>query len=209
MTLKLKRPPRKPKWQPQTDNGFVPPRLKLTLAEYDEMVESGAFAWMRDRRIELIRGEIRETAPPSPSHCVVVANLNAWSHGGVPRDDVIIRVRNPVGIPELDSSPEPDIVWVRRRDYFKRHPRNSDVLLLIEVADTTYAYDTGEKLALYAECGIKDYWVVNIRQYQIEVFRKPRRGVYTEQTTIDYESAVSPLAFPKAELAVERAFAVR
>ncbi len=209
MTLRLKQPPPKPKRQPQTDNGYVPQRLKLTLAEYDLMVEQGAFTWLRDRRIELIRGEIREMMAPNPPHSLVVTNLVEWSHDSVPRSEVIIRCQNPVGIPELDSSPEPDIVWVRRRDYFKRHPRNSDVLLLIEVSDTTYSYDTGEKLALYAECGIKDYWVVNIREYRIELFRKPRRGVYTEQTTIDYESVVSPLAYPKIELNVERAFSVR
>ena len=209
MTLHLKRPLRKPKWLPPTENGRLPGPLKLTLAEFEYMVERGAFDCLRDRRIELIRGEIREMMAPNPPHSLVVSNLDEWSHDSVPRDQVIIRVQNPVGIPELDSSPEPDIVWVRRRDYFKRHPRNSDVLLLIEVSDATYKYDTGEKLALYAECGIKDYWVVNIRQYRIEVFRKPRRGIYTEQTTIDYESAVSPLAFPKVELAVERAFAVR
>ena len=209
MTLHLKRTLRKPKLTPPTENGRLPGPLKLTLAEYDHMVDQGAFDWLRDRRIELIRGEIREMMAPNPPHSVVVANLDAWSHKCVPENEVIIRCQNPVGIPELDSSPEPDIVWVRRRDYFKRHPRNSDVLLLIEVSDATYRYDTGEKRDLYAECGIKDYWVVNIRHYQIEVFRKPRRGVYTEQTTIDYESAVSPLAFPKVELAVERAFAVR
>jgi len=209
MTLKLKRPPHKPKWLPPAENGRLPGPLKLTLGEYDQMVDQGAFNCLRDRRIELIRGEIREMMAPNPPHSLVVTNLDAWSHKSVPEDEVIIRCQNPVGIPELDSSPEPDIVWVRRRDYFKRHPRNSDVLLLIEVSDTTYAYDTGEKLALYAECGIKDYWVVNIRQYCVEVFRKPRRGLYTEQTTIDYESAVSPLAYPKIVLAVERAFAVR
>jgi Uma2 family endonuclease len=205
MTLHLKRPP---KWPPQADNGYMPQRLKLTLAEYDQMVAEGAFNWLRDRRIELIRGEIREMMAPNPPHSLVVTNLDAWSHKNVPEKEVIIRCQNPVGIPELDSSPEPDIVWVRRRDYFKRHPRGSDVLLLIEVADATYRYDTGEKLSLYAECGIKDYWVVNIREYRIQVFRKPRRGVYTEQLKIDYESVVSPLAYPKIVLAVERAFAV-
>jgi Uma2 family endonuclease len=185
-----------------------PGPLKLTLADYEHMVELGAFEWLRERRIELIRGEIREMMAPNPPHSLVVTNLDQWSHDSVPRDQVVIRVQNPVGIPELDSAPEPDIAWVRRRDYSKRHPRSSDVLLIVEVADATYRYDTGEKLELYAECGIRDYWVVNIREYRIEVFRKPRRGVYTEQKTFDYEAAVSPLAFPKIELQVERAFAV-
>jgi len=213
MTLNLKRPALK---QPAlkrprlaTASGQCSPSpLKLTLADYEHMVNLGAFEWLRERRIELIRGEIREMMAPNPPHSLVVSNLNTWSHKYVPIDEVIIRVQDPVGIPELDSAPQPDIAWVRRRDYSKRHPRSSDVLLIVEVSDATYRYDTGEKLELYAQCGIKDYWVVNIREYRIEVFRKPRRGVYTEQKSFDYESAVSPLAFPKIELPVERAFAV-
>ncbi len=184
-----------------------PATLKLTLAEYEQMVEKGAFAWLRDRRIELIRGEIREMMAPNPPHALVVANLNAWSHRSAPAEDVIIRVQDPVGIPELDSAPQPDIVWVRRRDYSKQHPRSGDVLLVVEVADATYDYDTGEKLELYAECGIKDYWVVSVKHYRIEVFRKPRRGVYTSRSEFDYESVVSPLAYPKIKLDVETAFA--
>jgi Uma2 family endonuclease len=184
-----------------------PATLKLTLADYERMIQKGAFSWLHDRRIELIRGEIREMMAPNPPHSLVVTNLTRWSYENVPLGEAIIRVQEPVGIPELDSAPQPDIAWVRRRDYSKRHPRSSDVLLIIEVSDETYDYDTGEKLDLYAECGIKDYWVVNVKQYRLEVFRKPRRGVYTVQQEIDYESTVSPLAFPKIELEVERVFA--
>ena len=75
-----------------------------------------------------------------------------------------------------------------------------------KVSDATYDYDTGEKLELYAECGIKDYWVVNVKHYRVEVFRKPRRGVYSSHEEIDYESAIAPLAFPKIVLEVEQAF---
>ncbi len=184
-----------------------PATLKLTLADYEHMVEKGAFDWLRDRRIELIRGEIREMMAPNPPHSLVVANLTKWSYDHVPGDEVIIRVQDPVGIPELDSAPQPDIVWVRRRDYSKRHPQSGDVLLIIEVADATYDYDTGEKAELYAECGIKDYWVVNVKQYRVEAFRKPRRGAYTLRRKIAYESGIAPLAFPKIVLEVERAFA--
>lgn len=184
-----------------------PATLKLTLAEYEQMIEKGAFAWLGDRRIELIRGEIREMMAPNPPHSLVVANLLRWSITSVPEDEVIVRCQDPIGVPELDSAPQPDIAWVRRRDYSKRHPRSSDVLLIIEVSDETYDYDVGEKLDLYAECGIKDYWVVNVKHNRIEVFRKPRRGVYSVRDEIDYESAVSPLSFPKIELEVERVFA--
>ena len=209
MAVKLKRRAQRPTWPVIEDRNGSSVPLKLTLADYEYMNARGAFDWLRDRRIELIRGEIREMMAPNPPHSLVASNLTKWSYEHAPSDEVIIRVQDPVGIPELDSSPQPDIVWVRRRDYSKRHPRASDVLLIIEVADTSYAFDTEEKLDLYAECGIKDYWVVNLREYRLEVFRKPRRGVYGQQTSIDYESRVAPLAFPKIELAVERAFAVK
>lgn len=184
-----------------------PATLKLTLAEYEHMAEKGAFAWLRDRRIELIRGEIREMMAPNPPHSLVVTNLTRWSYENVAPEEAVIRVQEPLGIPELDSAPQPDIAWVRRRDYSKRHPRSGDVLLIIEVSDETYDYDTGEKLDLYAQCGIKDYWVVNVKKYQIEVFRKPRRGAFAATEVIDYESAVTPLVYPKIELEVERVFA--
>lgn len=184
-----------------------PATLKLKLSDYERMIDKGAFDWLRDRRIELIRGEIREMMAPNPPHALFVSNLNAWSIRNAPADDVIIRVQDPVGIPELDSAPQPDIVWVRRRDYSKQHPRPSDVLLIIEVADATYDYDTGEKLDLYAKCGIKDYWVVNVKQYRIEVFRKPRRGVYPAPQYFDYDATLSPLAYPKIKLDVQRVFA--
>ena len=183
-----------------------PATLKLTLADYEHMIEKGAFDWLRDRRIELIRGEIREMMAPNPPHSLVVSNLLRWSIQNAPTEEVIVRAQDPVGIPELDSAPQPDIVWVRRRDYSKRHPRSSDVLLIIEVSDAPYGYDVGEKLDLYAECGIKDYWVVNVKHYRLQVFRKPRRGAYTDRQEIDNESAIAPLAYPKIPLDVETAF---
>jgi Uma2 family endonuclease len=186
-----------------------PATLKYTLADYEHMIERGAFDWLRDRRIELIRGEIRELSFPTPMHSVVCTNLGDLSHRSGLLDDIMVRAKCPVAIPELDSAPEPDLVWVRRRDYSKRHPRSADVLLIIEVADATYDYDTGEKAELYAEAGIKDYWVVNLREYRVDVFRKPRRGAYTDRQSIEYESALAPLAFPKVKLAVERAFSVK
>src|SRR5205814_6641453 len=97
-----------------------PATLKLTLADYEHMVNKGAFDWLRDRRIELIRGEIREMMAPNPPHSLVVANLTRWSYENVPADEVIIRVQDPVGISELDSAPQPDLVWVRRKDYSKQ-----------------------------------------------------------------------------------------
>src|SRR5262245_44724954 len=87
------------------DRSMSPATLKLKLADYEHMIEKGAFDWLRDRRIELIRGEIREMMAPNPPHSLVVSNLLTWSVNAAPADDVVVRVQDPVGIPELDSAP--------------------------------------------------------------------------------------------------------
>ena len=180
--------------------------LKLTLADFEQMVASGAFDWLGDRRVELIYGEIREMTPPGPSHSEAVSRLNTWSHARIDRKKVVVRIQDPIGIPELDSQPQPDVVWVAAKNYSKVHPRPKDVLLVIEVADSSYDYDTGEKAGVYAKAGIKDYWVVNLQEFCIEVFRRPRRGVYQERKRFDVGTTLAPLPFPRIKLSVSGLF---
>jgi Uma2 family endonuclease len=111
--------------------------LRFTVAEYDRMVERGIFADRCERRLELIHGEIRQMVPPNPSHEEIVDLLMYWSVDHAPRDRVRVRVQNSLGIPELDSVPEPDIAWMLAQSYRKRRPRPTDVLLLIEVAESS------------------------------------------------------------------------
>src|SRR5262249_33490628 len=109
--------------------------LRLTLPEYERMIDYGAFDSLRDRRIELIHGELREMTPPGPDHSEAVSRLTEWSLEWATKKLARIRVQDPVGIPELDSAPQPDIVWAKVRNYRDRHPLPAEVLLLIEVAD--------------------------------------------------------------------------
>src|SRR5262245_19279705 len=109
--------------------------LKLTLADFEQMVASGAFDWLGDRRVELIYGEIREMTPPGPSHSEAVSRLTRWSIARSDERRVVVRIQDPIGIPELDSQPQPDVVWVVAKSYSKAHPRPKDVLLVVEVAD--------------------------------------------------------------------------
>lgn len=170
------------------------------------MIDQGVFTERHDQQFELICGEIREVTPPNPPHEDAVDLLNYWSIDNAPRDEVRVRIQNSLGIAELDSVTEPDVAWMKARSYRKRRPRPSDVLLLIEVAESNLSYDRGEKLELYAASRIKDYWIVNLPDLCIEVHRKPHRGAYRETTTYQVGGSVSPLTFPAITLDVSYVF---
>ena len=180
--------------------------LRLTLDEYDHMIADGAFESLRDRRIELIHGELREMSPPGPDHACAVDWIQHWSVYSPPRGQVRVRVQNPLGIPASDSEPEPDVCWVKPGKYRRQHPRPEDVLLLIEVADSSLDYDLGEKADLYAAAGIADYWVVNLPGRCVEVFRQPLGGKYADHARHRMGLEIRPLAFPEVVLSTTELF---
>jgi Uma2 family endonuclease len=180
--------------------------LRMTLSDYEQMIERRAFDWLGDRRIELIFGELREMNPPGPSHAEAVSRLIRWSTSNTTEREVCVRIQDPIGIPEHDSAPQPDVVWAKPKSYGDKHPRQRDLLLVVEVAYTSLDNDMGEKAELYAGAGIKDYWVVNLEDFCIEVFRSPKRGRYTERRTYQSGDDLSPLAFPKLKLSVSGLF---
>jgi Uma2 family endonuclease len=145
-------------------------------------------------------------SPIGPPHHSAVSELTEWSFEALPPRAVRVFVQGPIGIPALDSEPEPDIVWARRQDYRANHPRPGDVLLLIEVADTSLAHDRGPKAALYAEAGIADYWVVSLPDRCVEVRRDPEGSSYRSLTVFKPGEEAHPLAFPGAALPVARLF---
>jgi Uma2 family endonuclease len=173
---------------------------RLSLAQYDQMIEHGVFDRGDKRRLEFIRGEIRKMAPIGSLHEEVVARLTEWSTQVVPRERVRFRVQCSIGLSELESAPEPDLAWVVRRDYSGARPTEADVLLVIEVAESSLAYDCGEKADLYAAAGIADYWVVNLPDRCIEVRRDPEKGRYRSLVTCRERDEVRPLAEPEVAL---------
>ena len=180
--------------------------LRLTLKDFNRMVAEDAFRPLGRRRIELIYGELREVTPPGPTHAEAVDRLVRWTTDGVSGREVRSRVQNPIEIPKFDSAPEPDIVWAKPKDYSRRHPQAQDILLLIEVADSSLSEDLGEMLELYAKAGIKDYWVVNIPDFAVEVFRRPKRDRYLEHQTYQVGQEINPLAFPRVSLSTSGLF---
>ena len=173
---------------------------RLTLAEYDRMIECGVFDHGQRRRLELVRGEIREMPPIGSDHEEVVDRLVEWSFGSVLKRRVRVRVQESIGLPGLESAPEPDIAWVVRRNYSRGRPTAADVLLVIEVAESSLAYDRGEKADLYAEAGIADYWVVNIPARTIEVCRDPEGGHHRTMRTYSGQEELRPLSEPSVVL---------
>lgn len=178
----------------------------FTLEQYERMVESGAFDGLKRQRVELIHGEIREMNPIGSFHSQVLSDLTDWSYKVAPANEIAIRVQTTVRIPQLVSAPEPDLVWVRRRSYARQHPEPSDVLLLVEVAESSLAADRGWKLELYAEAGIREYWIANLIDFTIEVYREPVGQSYSQLVTFGAGAFVSPLAVPTASLSVDEIF---
>lgn len=179
---------------------------RITYDQFEEMIRRGDFE-EADDRFELIRGEIELMPWPGPPHEVVVDLLNEWSFESLPRGAVWVRVQQSLGIPALDSLTLPDLAWMSRRDYSKTRPLVEDVLLLIEVADSTLSRDRNKKSALYASAGIRDYWIVNIKGRCPEVRRDPVGDAYTSiQGLRPGQEVLPPPAFPDLALPVSRLF---
>jgi hypothetical protein len=165
---------------------------RFTADEYMRMAEAGILG--EDERVELIRGEILIMSPIGPRHCTAVDRFNyllvtalgarAW-----------VRVQSTVRL-FPDTMPEPDLAILRRRDYSEAHPTSADILLVIEVAETSLVYDRGRKAALYAEAGIPEYWVADTRGEVIEVNRASDGQRYRHSTRLAGTATVNPVAFP-------------
>jgi Uma2 family endonuclease len=154
------------------------PRL-FSIDEYMKMIDTGVFA--PDDRIELIRGEIVQMAPIGFDHAFSLTNLVMLFAKHVTRS-AIIWVQNPILIKPSNSRPQPDLVLLKPRNDLspKSPPTAEDVILLIEVADTTIRFDRGVKLQLYAEAGVPEYWIINLRGDDIEVYSNPTGGTYKQ-----------------------------
>ena len=179
----------------------------FTLKHYEHLVNAGAFQGEFYKRVELIRGELIEMSPIGTAHANTVSLLTDWSYQAIAGSrEISIRTQNPIRIPLNTSEPEPDVVWVKRQDYSQRHPSPQDVHLLIEVADSTLPFDRHEKLAVYAEAGVGEYWIVNLLDEQVEVYREPNGLDYLSKNFHEGDDVVSPLVLPEAALVTARLF---
>jgi len=176
-----------------------PQKHPISAEEYLRMGEAGVFA--PEARLELIEGDIVEMAPIHPPHAGCVNKLTRLF---VQRtgDRAVVSVQHPVIVSDR-SVPQPDLAVLRPRadDYSRAHPKRSDIFLLVEVSDSTLAFDLGRKARLYARSGIAEVWVVDVNARAIHVFREPSATGYRTSLLIDAGQSVACVALP--ELLIE------
>lgn len=161
--------PRRPKADrvPDAITAFGRPLHRITVEQYHQMQDNGALR--KEDRCELIRGFLVEKPINNPPHASAISRVmkQLMTLLGM---DAVIRIQLPITL--SDSEPEPDAVLAAGTDddYNTRHPGPDDVLFLVEVSDSTLAFDRTVKLPLYAEAGIPQYWIINVADKSIEVY---------------------------------------
>ena len=181
----------------QTDllasNPWVP-RRPITVAEYHRMGEAGILH--EDDRVELIEGQLIAMAPIGSDHSGTVNALNRILVLAI-GDAGIVAVGNPVRLSNM-TEPQPDFAVLKPRPDFYRQsiPRPDDVLLVIEVANSSLSYDRAIKRPLYARHGIPEYWIVNVQAGHVEVYRTPTPEGYTMASQVGRGGTLTPEALP-------------
>jgi Uma2 family endonuclease len=184
---------------------FTPQRRKLSADQFERMGQTGILG--SDARVELIEGELIEMAPIGSRHAAAVDFLS-MHFARLVGDAALVRTQNPLRLAD-DSEPQPDLMLLRPRAdrYRSAHPRPADVLLLIEVAETTLAFDRETKLPLYAKHGVPEVWILDLDARRLEIHREPDEGGYRRKLERGEAESIAPMALPAAALQVGAVFA--
>ncbi|MBI4203087.1 MAG: Uma2 family endonuclease [Chloroflexi bacterium] len=175
-------------------------RRLFSVEEYVKMAEAGILTG--DDRVELLEGEIVEMPPIGSPHGGTVGYLHDFFSVRL-QGQAIAFSQNSMRLSDL-SMPQPDIALVRwQEDYYRRsHATPADVYLLIEVGDSTIAFDRQQKTPMYARAGIPEVWLVDLNAQHVEVYRGPTPQGYTDVRILGRGSALTPAAFPDVTLPV-------
>ena len=177
----------------------APTRRLFTVDEYCAMADAGILS--ENERVELLDGEIIIMPPIGEPHEHGTDWLNRQLNYLL-YDRALVRVQESIRLND-GSLPQPDIAVVRLRpDHYRERPTPADVLLLVEVSDTSLDFDREVKLARYAAAGIPEVWIVNVRARQVEAYADPVDGTYRSRRVVTADGSISPLAFPDVSLAV-------
>ncbi len=174
---------------------------RFSVEEFNKLGEAGIFA--EDERVELLDGEIIVMSPIGRQHAGTVMRLQ-WTLQRRLSERVLFAVQNPTVLDEF-SEPQPDIMLLKPKQdfYVSGHPQPDNILLLIEVSDTTLAYDRGRKLRKYAESGIIEVWIVNLKDQTIEQYREPFASEYGHSRVCQRGENIAVQAFPDVPFRVE------
>jgi Uma2 family endonuclease len=174
---------------------------RFTVEEFHQMGAAGILT--EDDRVELIEGELVDMSPIGLSHMACVDHLTLVLVVGV-RQRAIVRVQGTVRLGPA-SEPQPDLLLLKPRQDYYRHiaAGPGDVLLLIEVADTSLVYDRTVKLPLYARAGIPEVWLIDLPGEAVQVCRGPTPAGYSDVQRVPRGGHLSPVAFPDLSIAVD------
>jgi Uma2 family endonuclease len=166
---------------------------RFTVEEYRRMAEAGILR--PDERVELVRGVVRKMSPKNWAHVMASKSVYDLLRDALQgRASVYFEV--PLAAEGIDSEPEPDVLVCSNPDPRAYRSRRTNPLLVIEIADSSLEYDLGEKASLYAQAGVPEYWVVNLVDRALAVFRKLEKGSYQNLTSLDETGRVTTEAWP-------------
>jgi Uma2 family endonuclease len=176
-------------------------RHRFDVDAYYRMAEAGILA--RNDRVELLGGEIVDMAPIGSAHSGKINRLAAAFGSAFVAKLCVVSVQNPLRLDRFNE-PQPDLMVLRYRDdfYERGHPTAADMLLLVEVADSSLAYDRGAKLTLYARHDVAEVWIVDIAGHAVEVCREPVGDAYTRRQTLT-SGAIGPALVPGIEIELD------
>jgi len=178
--------------------------MRITTNRYQMMVATGVLT--KYDRIELIEGDMLDMAPMGTKHSAITSRLNELFVLAVARSATVV-VGGPVNLGEF-SQPQPDLMLLKRRaDFYSgKTPEAIDVLLLIEVSDSSLSFDQGIKLDLYAQYGVAEYWVVDVEGRRVVTYREPTAKGYNRKAEFQAPDAVAPQAFPGVKIVIGEIF---
>ena len=196
MTTQVKTPPKAPEIRVTARKN-----RKFTVAEYYRMAEVGILH--TGERVELIDGVIVEMAPIGKAHASGVKKANRLFSQGLERQ-ITVGVQDPVDLGTYaELQPDLSILRFREDAYARFHPRPEDILLIIEVSDSTLAHDREVKVAIYGRAGVPETWIVNLAEDSLERFWEPGPEGYARRSIHRRGEKISPIALPDLEVAVE------
>lgn len=168
---------------------------KFTVEQYHKMAHTQILN--HQEHIELIQGEIITMSPIGFRHAFVTNYLANWFAHNL-GEKVFVSTQNPISLGNR-SEPQPDLALLKPVEnfYADRLPTATDILLLIEVADSSLVYDREIKIPLYAQHQIPEVWLINLTQNQLECYRDPQNNHYQNQSIFTPNQSLSPLAFPE------------
>ncbi len=183
----------------------LPIKYQINVQDYYRIGRSQLFS--EAARMELIEGEIVRMVPIGCGHAGHVICLTSLFNPIATEKKAFISVQNSIRLDDY-SEPVPDLVLLKPRpDFYKKcHPRPEDVYLIVEVSDTTIYFDRNVKRRLYARHNIPEFWIVDLHQKAIEIYRKPGPGGYQESFIPTSEETFSPLSFPELVLTMNDIF---